>query len=100
MPCVACKAKRGGAEAILKVTMYYVYMLRSIPYPNQTYIGFTENLKSRLTAHKKGQSPHTSRYKPWELATYLAFKDRSRALAFEKYLKSHSGKAFANKRLW
>ena len=28
--------------------MYYVYLLRSIPAPNQTYIGFTENLKSRL----------------------------------------------------
>jgi len=75
-------------------------MLRSIPHPDQTYFGFTENLKSRLTAHNNGQSPHTSRYKPWELVNYLAFKYRSRALEFEKYLKSHSGKAFANKRLW
>jgi hypothetical protein len=37
---------------------------------------------------------------PWELITYLAFKDKSTAQAFEKYLKSHSGKAFTNKRLW
>ena len=79
--------------------MLYVYLLRSIPNPDQTYIGFTENLKTRLVAHNHGQSPHTSKYKPWELITYLAFKEKSTALAFEKYLKSHSGYAFANKRL-
>ena len=31
--------------------MYYVYLLRSIPNPDQTYVGFSENLKARLTAH-------------------------------------------------
>jgi len=78
--------------------MFYVYLLRSIPNPDQTYIGFTEDLKARLTAHNYGQSPHTSKYKPWNLITYLAFNDKDRAVSFEKYLKSHSGKAFANKR--
>jgi len=80
--------------------MYYVYMLRSIQNPNQTYIGFTKDLKKRFAAHNNGQSPHTSKFKPWELATYTAFKERQKAIAFEKYLKSHSGIAFANKRLW
>ena len=80
--------------------MYYVYLLRSIPHPDQNYIGYTKDLKSRLQSHNHGQSPHTAKYKPWELITYLAFKEKSTALAFEKYLKSHSGKAFANKRLW
>ena len=80
--------------------MFYVYLLRSIPNPDQTYIGFTEDLKARLTAHNYGQSPHTSKYKPWRLITYLSFNDKARALSFEKYLKSHSGKAFENKRLW
>jgi putative endonuclease len=75
-------------------------MLRSIPNPDQTYVGFTKDLQSRLTSHNHGQSPHTSKYKPWDLITYLAFKEKSTAMAFEKYLKSHSGKAFANKRLW
>ncbi|OQY08003.1 MAG: excinuclease ABC subunit C [Desulfobacteraceae bacterium 4572_123] len=80
--------------------MYYVYMLRSISYPEQTYIGFSKDLKARIKAHNSGQSPHTSKYKPWSLITYLAFKERQKALNFEKYLKSHSGKAFACKRLW
>lgn len=80
--------------------MHYVYLLRSIPNPDQTYVGHTKDLKTRLGAHHQGQSPHTAKFKPWELITYLAFKNKSTALAFEKYLKSHSGKAFANKRLW
>ncbi|NIS54187.1 GIY-YIG nuclease family protein, partial [Candidatus Saccharibacteria bacterium] len=78
--------------------MHYVYLLRSIPNPDQTYIGFTENLKSRLAAHNHGQSPPTSKFKPWKIVTYLAFSDRSKEVAFEQYLKSGSGHAFANKR--
>lgn len=31
--------------------MYYVYLLRSIPFPEQTYIGQTEDLKTRLSTH-------------------------------------------------
>ena len=66
--------------------MFYVYLLRSIPNPDQTYIGFTEDLKARLTAHNYGQSPHTSKYKPWELITYLSFNDKARALSFENFI--------------
>jgi len=80
--------------------MYYVYLLRSIPFPDKTYVGFSQDLKRRIVAHNNGQSPHTSKYKPWELISYKAFQSRQKALAFEKYMKSHSGKAFANKRLW
>ena len=79
--------------------MFYVYLLRSIPNPDQTYIGYTEDLKTRLQAHNHGQSPHTSKYRPWNLITYLSFNDKARALSFEKYLKSHSGKAFQQKNL-
>jgi putative endonuclease len=42
---------------------------------------------------------HTRKYKPWRIETYIAFSDEKRAFAFEKYLKSGSGRAFANKRL-
>lgn len=79
--------------------MYYVYIIRSIDYPCQYYIGFTTSLKARLKKHNEGGCPHTSKFKPWEVVFYCAFPDKGKALAFEKYLKSHSGKAFANKRL-
>ena len=75
-------------------------MIRSIPNPDQTYVGFSEDLKTRLKTHNDGRSPHTAKFKPWQLITSLGFKEKSTAVAFEKYLKSHSGKAFANKRLW
>ena len=68
--------------------------------PNQKYIGITSDLNNRLKAHNEGRSPHTSKYKPWKLVTYLAFSDESKTAEFEQYLKSGSGHAFANKRLW
>jgi hypothetical protein len=33
------------------------------------------------------------------LVTYIAFSDEAKAIAFERYLKSASGRAFADKRL-
>jgi predicted GIY-YIG superfamily endonuclease len=67
--------------------------------PAQTYIGYTAYLRQRLATHHAGGSLHTAKYRPWRLETYLGFSEKSRAMAFEKYLKSHSGKAFARKRL-
>jgi predicted GIY-YIG superfamily endonuclease len=80
--------------------MKYVYLIKSTLCPDQKYIGITSNIKSRLNAHNEGRSPHTIKFKPWKLITYLAFSNDQKALEFEKYLKSGSGRAFANKRLW
>ena len=79
--------------------MHYVYILRSVEYPEQTYVGFSADLKKRIKQHNEGGCPHTAKFKPWKLIWYGAFPDKMRALDFEKYLKSHSGKAFASKRL-
>ena len=79
--------------------MKYVYLLESIAEPAQMYVGLTDNVQSRLSAHNAGQSPHTAKFKPWRLVTYVGFSDENKAVAFEKYLKSHSGRAFAKKRL-
>jgi predicted GIY-YIG superfamily endonuclease len=79
--------------------MKYVYLLQSIDFPERTYVGLTDDLRGRLAAHNAGQSPHTSKFKPWHLVTYNAFSDEAKAVAFERYLKSGSGQAFANKRL-
>ncbi len=78
---------------------FYVYILRSELNPARYYVGFTENLQQRLQAHNKGQCPHTAKLKPWKIKTAIAFTDHDRALQFERYLKSASGRAFANKRL-
>lgn len=63
--------------------MKYVYLIQSISHPNQRYVGLTTNLENRLTAHNHGQSPHTSKFRPWELVTFTAFVDEAKAAAFE-----------------
>lgn len=80
-------------------TMHHVYILRSITFPEQTYIGATEDIEARLKDHNSGRSPHTSKFRPWSVICSLAFVDKTAAYEFERYLKSHSGRAFAKKRL-
>ena len=80
--------------------MHYVYLLQSIAHPDQRYVGMTSDLKARLDQHNAGQSSHTAKFKPWRLITYVAFTELEKACSFERYLKSGSGHAFANKRLW
>jgi predicted GIY-YIG superfamily endonuclease len=79
--------------------MKYVYILRSQVDQGHYYTGTTSDLKSRLAKHNKKEVPHTSKHAPWELKTYLAFSEEKKAVEFERYLKSASGRAFAKKRL-
>ncbi len=78
---------------------FYVYILRTLSDPPRFYTGFTENLDARLIHHNSGGDPHTAKFRPWRVKTAIAFTDREHALAFERYLKSPSGRAFAKKRL-
>ena len=79
--------------------MKSVYLLQSIRFPNESYVGLTDDLRSRFTAHNAGRSPHTAKYKPWRLVAYIAFSDERKPVEFERYLKSASGRAYAKKRL-
>lgn len=79
--------------------MYYVYLLKSLQFPDKIYVGYTINLKKRLATHNSGGSIHTAKYKPWELIAYFSFADQSKAKDFEVYLKSQAGRAFMQKRL-
>jgi len=81
-------------------SVYYVHLIESISAQGERYLGMTTDLKERLQEHNAGKSSHTSKFKPWKLTTYIAFNDRAKAEAFERYLKSGSGHAFARKRLW
>lgn len=78
--------------------MKYVYILESRDF-DHFYVGLTHDLRERLTKHNAGEVRHTSKYRPWGLKTYVAFNDEAQAVAFEKYLKTASGRAFAKKRL-
>ncbi|MBC7767795.1 MAG: GIY-YIG nuclease family protein [Phycisphaerales bacterium] len=79
--------------------MKFVYLLESEGEGRHLYTGVTDDIPARLKMHNSGAVARTSKYRPWRLRTYLAFSDSSLAVAFEKYLKSGSGRAFAKKRL-
>jgi predicted GIY-YIG superfamily endonuclease len=80
--------------------MWFVYLLESESFQGQRYVGMASDVKQRLADHNAGKSGHTSKFGPWRVVTYVAFSDRQKAEAFERYLKSGSGHAFARKRLW
>lgn len=77
----------------------YVYILRSRKHPDRYYTGITDNLEARLRQHNDGCCDYTRAHRPWGIKTAIAFTDRNQARAFELYLKTPSGRAFAKKRL-
>ncbi len=80
--------------------MHYVYLIESTATPGKRYVGYTDDLRQRAADHNAGKNRSTEPYRPWRLQGYLAFSTKAKALAFETYLKSGSGHAFAKKRLW
>jgi putative endonuclease len=74
-----------------------VYILRSLSETKRPYIGLTHDVRARLADHNAGRCPHTARYRPWQLDVAIELPDEDRALAFERYLKSGSGRAFAKR---
>lgn len=78
--------------------MKFVYILQSLD-GEHFYTGITDDLGARLAKHNSGAVTHTSKFGPWQIKTFVAFSDDSRAIAFERYLKSGSGRAFAKNRL-
>jgi putative endonuclease len=81
--------------------MHFVYVLQSLSNPDKHYTGCTSDVADRLKRHNAGhyasQSRQSAMYGPWKLIVQIGFEDRARAFAFEKYLKSGSGRAFAKK---
>ena len=79
------------------LVMYYSYILRLGN--GMHYVGHSSDLKSRISEHSRGRVSTTKKFLPIQLIYYSAFLSLSKAIAFEKYLKSSSGFAFRNKHL-
>jgi predicted GIY-YIG superfamily endonuclease len=77
--------------------MHIVYILRSLKDSGRFYTGRTTNLPLRLSQHNEGKSPVTAAFRPWELGVAIHFIDAPKAEAFERTLKSGSGRAFARR---
>ena len=70
------------------------------PNQKQTYVGSTTDFQKRLKQHNACESPYTARFRPWKSVVILRFDDDQKAEQFERYLKSGSGHAFANRHFW
>jgi putative endonuclease len=75
----------------------YVYILTTKTPPARYYVGSTSDLKRRLQEHNTGKSAHTAKYRPWIIKNAFWFSEDEKGFAFEKYLKTGSGRAFAKK---
>ena len=100
--CVHLAAKQDALRSFSEggPNVHYVYLIESVSDPVRRYVGLTTDLRHRMDEHNSGKSLHTAKYKPWRVITYIALSDKSKAEAFERYLKSGSGHAFARKHLW
>lgn len=72
---------------------YYVYILRCAN--GRNYVGCTAHLPRRLERHRSGSVQYTRDKLLVQCILSVGFLDRYRAYAFEKYLKSGSGRAFS-----
>ena len=73
------------------VKFYYAYVLHN-NLKNFIYIGYSEDLKQRVTSHNKGENKSTKPYLPLELIHYEAYKNMTDAKRRELYLKSNRGR--------
>jgi putative endonuclease len=92
------KALREQYFVIQWFLMYCVYILQSQK-DGTYYTGFTTDIADRLRQHNNNEAKFTSTKSPYKLVWCCLFKDKLKALKFEKYLKHGSGFAFARKRL-
>lgn len=77
----------------------FVYVIRNQGIPPKYYTGLTSDVARRVSEHYAGRCSHTADHGPWSLDVAIEFADERRAVAFEQYLKSGSGVAFAQRHL-
>ena len=77
----------------------FVYVLRNNESPQRYYTGITSDVARRTAEHNAGNCVPTAKYRPWCVDLVIEFADEKRAVAFERYLKSGSGVAFAHRHL-
>ena len=69
---------------------YYVYVLGSNNKANfVTYVGYTNNLKKRLTLHNNGKGAKFTRGKSWKLIYFEKYRTKKEAMRREYYIKKN-----------
>ena len=98
--CISRPFSRGRRLATAAaMSKHFVYILKNAEIPPRYYTGLTGDPARRLAEHNAGCGNYSSRYGPWSLDVLIEFADERRAVAFEQYLKTGSGVAFAMRHL-
>ena len=72
---------------------FYVYMLKSISGTTlKTYVGYTNNLRSRLVKHNTNKGAKSTKGYKWLLIYNKKFKTKSEAMSYEYKLKKDRNK--------
>lgn len=64
-------------------------MLKSKSIKPVTYVGYTKNLKQRITLHNSGKGAKFTRGRKWILIYKELFKSKKEAISREYYIKSN-----------
>ena len=75
----------------------FVYVVKNAGQNPHFYVGLTSDVNARVSDHNTGRCPHTASRRPWQCHVVIEFADETRAIRFERYLKSGSGRAFARR---
>ena len=68
---------------------YHVYMLKSLGKNSVTYVGYTNNLKKRISLHNAGKGAKFTRGRKWMLIYKEKFKSKKEAISREYYIKKN-----------
>ena len=68
---------------------FYVYLIKTLKgFKKKSYVGFTNNIKSRLAKHNANKGAKSTKGYKWELVFKKSFKNKSKALSYEYKLKN------------
>ena len=77
---------------------YFTYVLKSIKTGN-IYIGWTDNLKTRLDKHNSGKVVSTRNFIPYKIVYFEGCLSKKKAVLREKQLKTGFGRKYIINRI-
>ena len=68
---------------------FFVYMLKSKDGVPVTYVGYTKDLKKRISLHNSGKGARFTRGRQWKLIYKESFQSKNKAISREYYIKNN-----------
>ena len=69
--------------------IYHVCMLKSLGKHPVTYVGYTNNLKKRITLHNSSKGAKFTKGRKWKLIYKEKYNSKKEAISREYYIKNN-----------